>query len=138
MGSKGSIDLANKVLHVLETKTSKLEYAYSLDESIESKINKLAKNIYNAKDVNFSEDAINHIKDIEKLGKSNLPICVAKTQSSLSDDPKLLNVPSDYTFNVKDVYLSNGAEFIVVISGKILVMPGLPKVPRAKDFKYEW
>ncbi len=137
MGSKGSIDLANKVLHVLETKTSKLEYAYSLDESIESKINKLAKNIYNAKDVNFSEDAIKHIKDIEKLGKSNLPICVAKTQSSLSDDPKLLNVPSDYTFNVKDVYLSNGAEFIVVISGKILVMPGLPKVPRAKDFKYE-
>ncbi len=136
-GSNGSIDLANKVLEILETKESKLKFIYDENDSIINKINILAKEIYNAKDVNFSTDALKHIEEIKKINKDKLPICVAKTQSSISDNPLLKNVPSDYTFNVKDVYLSNGAEFIVVISGKILVMPGLPKEPRAIGFKYE-
>ena len=134
-GSLGSLDLANKVLQILDTKNNDLKYIYPLKESIENKINILAKEIYNAKEVVFSPKSIESINEIKKLGRDDLPICVAKTQSSLSDDPTLKNVPENYTFHVNDIYLSNGAEFIVVICGKILTMPGLPKVPRAVEYK---
>lgn len=136
-GSEGSIDLANKVLEVLDTKKFVLKNVYDLNDSIKDKITKLAKEIYNAKEVEFSDESLKSIKEIENLGKSNLYICMAKTQSSISDDPKKLNVPENYTFHVRDVYLSNGAGFIVCLAGNILTMPGLPKVPRAVGFKYE-
>lgn len=133
-GGAGAIDLANKVLEVLDTKEKDIEYIYDLNDSIENKINNIAKEIYGAKDVKFSDLALEKIEEIKKLNASNYYICMAKTPNSLSDDPKLLNVPKDFTLNVKDIYVSNGAKFIVVLTGNVLTMPGLPKNPRAVNF----
>ena len=133
-GGAGAIDLANKVLEVLDTKEKDIEYIYDLNDSIENKINNIAKEIYGAKDVKFSDLALEKIEEIKKLNASNYYICMAKTPNSLSDDPKLLNVPKNFTLNVKDIYVSNGAKFIVVLTGNVLTMPGLPKNPRAVNF----
>ena len=105
-----------------------------MNDSIENKINNIAKEIYGAKDVKFSDLALEKIEEIKKLNASNYYICMAKTPNSLSDDPKLLNVPKNFTLNVKDIYVSNGAKFIVVLTGNVLTMPGLPKNPRAVNF----
>ena len=136
-GGEGSRELANKVMEILDTKKSDFSPLYSLNLSIEEKIEKIAKEIYRADGIEISEIAKAKIEQYKLLGKENLPICIAKTQSSFSDDAKLLNAPRNFTLHVKDVSLSNGAGFIVVYTGNILTMPGLPKVPAAVKMESE-
>ena len=136
-GGEGSRELANKVMEILDTKKSDFSPLYSLNLSIEEKIEKIAKEIYRADGIEISEVAKAKIEQYRLLGKENLPICIAKTQSSFSDDAKLLNAPRNFTLHVKDVSLSNGAGFIVVYTGNILTMPGLPKVPAAVKMESE-
>ena len=131
-GGNGSTQLANKVIEVLQTKRMfGFNYLYKTEDSIVNKIKTIATEIYRADDVEYSEKALEDIKHIEKLGLDKYPICMAKTQSSFSDDPKLLNAPKGFKIKVKEVRLSNGAGFIVVICGNILTMPGLPETPAA-------
>jgi formate--tetrahydrofolate ligase len=104
---------------------------YGLEEPLPEKIKKLAQKIYGASGVDFSEQARVKLQQFTEWGHGNLPICVAKTQSSLSDDPKRLGVPTGWTLNITDASLSAGAGFVVAISGNMMLMPGLPKVSRA-------
>lgn len=136
-GGDGSRELASKVMEVLETKRSNFSPIYKLTSSIEEKIETLAKEIYRADGVEFSDLAKEKIELYKNMGKDDLPICVAKTQSSFSDDPKLLNAPRNFKLHVKDLSLSNGAGFIVVYCGNILTMPGLPKIPAAVKMEDE-
>ena len=131
-GGAGAEDLAKKIVELCE-KEEKMSYAYELDESIEQKIKDVACKIYGAKNVNFSEEALKEIERIEKIGYSKLPICIAKTQYSLSDDAKNLECKEPFDINVKNVELKAGAGFIVVLTGKIMTMPGLPKIPAAEN-----
>ena len=130
-GGEGAVDLANKIVELTQ-KDSNLNYIYNLDESIKNKINDIATKIYGATRVNYSTEAEEKIKQIEELGFEKLPICIAKTQYSLSDDPKNLECLEPFKINVQDIILKAGAEFIVVITGKIMTMPGLPRVPAAE------
>ncbi len=130
-GGKGATDLAEKVVKLCEEEEN-FKYTYELNEEIEEKIKKIAKNIYGAEDVEFSEEAKESIKQIKRLGYGNLPICIAKTQYSFSDDPKNLECREKFNIHAQDVILKAGAGFIVVITGKIMTMPGLPKVPAAE------
>lgn len=130
-GGEGATDLAEKIVE-LTKKESRLNYAYSLEESIKEKINDVAIKIYGATGVNYSKEAEEKIEEIEKLGFGNLPVCIAKTQYSLSDDQKNLECLEPFEINVKDIILKSGAEFIVAITGKIMTMPGLPRVPAAE------
>ena len=127
-GSVGIVDLANKVVELCE-KEKNFRYAYSLDDSIKDKIEKVAKEIYGAKDVEYSDESLKQIEQIEKIGYSNLPVCIAKTQYSLSDDDKNLECNEPFSIHIKEVKLKAGAEFIVVLTGKIMTMPGLSKHP---------
>lgn len=136
-GGDGSRELASKVMEVLETKRSNFSLIYKLTSSIEGKIETLAKEIYRADGVEYSDLAKEKIELYKNMGKDDLPICVAKTQSSFSDDPKLLNAPRNFKLHVKDLSLSNGAGFIVVYCGNILTMPGLPKIPAAVKMEDE-
>ncbi|HDM70450.1 MAG TPA: formate--tetrahydrofolate ligase [Thermotogales bacterium] len=129
-GGEGGLDLARKVVELSE-KPKNFEPIYDWGDPIKVKIEKLAKEIYRAGRVEYTSRANSRIRDLEKKGYGNLPIVVAKTQYSFSDDPKLLGAPRDYTFTVRDLYPSGGAGFIVVLSGDIMTMPGLPKVPNA-------
>ena len=131
-GGYGGTDLAKLVLKVCEHK-SKFSPIYTLNSSIEHKIEKIAHEIYHAKSVKYSPQAQKSIKKIKMLGKENLPICIAKTQYSLSDNPEKLGAPQDFEINIKDIYISNGAGFLVALAGNILQMPGLPKVPAAEN-----
>ena len=131
-GGKGAKDIASKLVDLVEQKEH-FKYTYELTDSIKTKIKKVANNIYYAKDVEYSDEALEQIKQIEKLGYSNYPICIAKTQYSLSDDPKNLECQDDYNITVRSVELKTGAGFIVVLAGKIMTMPGLPKVPAAES-----
>lgn len=134
-GGEGSVSLANKVIETLETtKTNKFKVLYNLEDSITDKIRIIAKEIYRASDIELSEQALKDIEEIEKLDRSNLPICMAKTPLSFSDNPKLLNAPRDFIIKINKIKLSNGAGFIVVYCGNILTMPGLPKSPMATKF----
>lgn len=133
-GSDGAIDLANKVVD-LSNKQSNFKYAYELDNSIKAKIEKVCQNIYGAQSIEFSEKAIKDMEMIDKLGYNNLPICIAKTQYSFSDDPKNLECKEPFSINIKELVLRAGAEFIVVMAGNIMTMPGLPKVPAAENMK---
>ena len=130
-GGKGAIDLAEKVVNLAE-KTTKLNNIYELEDAIETKIEKLSKTIYGAEGIEISEDAKKEIEFIKKIGYNNLPICIAKTQYSFSDDPKNLECLEPFKIHVQEIRLNAGAEFIVVITGKIFTMPGLPKVPAAE------
>ena len=132
-GGDGAIDIANKLVEITSNSQNLgLKYAYELNDSIEEKIAKIAKKIYRAKDVEYSEQAIKNIEKIKKLGYEKLPICIAKTQYSLSDDPNNLTCDNDYNIHVRDVILKSGSGFIVVLAGTIMTMPGLPKVPAAE------
>lgn len=133
-GSDGAVELANKVV-VLSDKQNNFKYAYELDSNIKDKIQKICKNIYGAETIEFSEKAIEDIKIIEKLGYSNLPICIAKTQYSFSDDPKNLECKEPFSIQINELVLRAGAEFIVVMAGNIMTMPGLPKVPASENMK---
>lgn len=130
-GGSGGIDLAQKVCNLCEQK-SNFQMLYSDELSIKDKILKISKEIYRADSVEYSSEAESAIKEIEKLGKSHLPVCIAKTQYSISDNPTLLGHPTNFNIHVKDISISSGAGFIVVITGKILKMPGLPKHPAAE------
>ena len=131
-GGEGAIDLANKIVELTQ-KDSKLNYTYDLEESIKDKINDVATQIYGATRVKYSKEAEERIKQIEELGFGKLPVCIAKTQYSLSDDPKNLECLEPFEINVQDIILKAGAEFVVAITGKIMTMPGLPRIPAAEQ-----
>ncbi|MDE7273366.1 MAG: formate--tetrahydrofolate ligase [Lachnospiraceae bacterium] len=130
-GGEGGIELAKAVLNTLETKESHFATLYEDDCSIIDKIKSVAKEIYGAEDVVFASAARKQIEKLEDLGFGSLPVCMAKTQYSLSDDPALLGRPEGFQMNIREVYVSAGAGFIVVLTGAIMTMPGLPKNPAA-------
>ena len=130
-GGEGGIELAKAVMNTLETKESHFTPIYELELSIREKIATIAKEIYGASDVVFSPAASKQIDRLEKFGFGNLPVCMAKNQYSLSDDPTLLGRPTDFTLNIREVYVSAGAGFVVALTGAIMTMPGLPKEPAA-------
>jgi len=130
-GGEGAKDLAEKVVKLCE-EPEDFKYMYELDEDVEEKIRKVARKIYGAEDVEFSNEAKESIAEIKKLGYGNLPICIAKTQYSFSDDAKNLECKEPFNIHAREIILKAGAGFIVVITGKIMTMPGLPKVPAAE------
>ena len=130
-GGEGGIELANAVIDTIDTKKSDFKPIYDDDLSISDKIRTVAKEIYGAKDVALSSSVVKKIKALEDQGYGSLPVCMAKTQYSLSDDPSLLGRPEGFTLSVRDVYVSAGAGFVVVLTGSIMTMPGLPKNPAA-------
>ncbi|MEG0388253.1 MAG: formate--tetrahydrofolate ligase [Niameybacter sp.] len=131
-GGNGGVALAEKVLEVLETKPSHFKYLYEEDLSIKEKIRTIAAQIYGAKDVVIEANAAKAIARIENLGLSHLPVCMAKNQYSLSDDPKALGRPEGFTTTIREVRISAGAGFIVALTGNVMTMPGLPKKPAAE------
>lgn len=130
-GGEGGIALAEKVLNTLETKESHFRLLYEDSLSLKEKIQTVAKEIYGAKAVNYAPLASKQLAKIEELGFGNLPVCMAKNQYSLSDDPTLLGRPTDFEINIREVYVSAGAGFVVVLTGAVMTMPGLPKKPAA-------
>ena len=135
-GGDGGVELAKKVVEAVE-KPSNFEPIYSLNLTLEEKIEAIAKNIYGAKDVAYTTQALKALKEVKSLGADSLPVCIAKTQYSLSDNPALLGAPKDFTITVRNVSLSNGAGFVVVYTGDIMTMPGLPKIPAAEKVDIE-
>ena len=131
-GGEGATDLAEKIVELCE-KPNDFKYIYELEDSIQEKIKKVAQNIYGAEDVVYTDEAIENIKRIEKLGYGKLPVCIAKTQYSFSDNQKNIEGIKPYNITVRDVELKAGSGFIVVLSGKIFTMPGLPKIPAAEN-----
>ena len=131
-GGEGAIDIAQKLVALTE-KEEKFKYIYDLQDSIKTKIEKVAKEIYGAVGVNFSEEAEFEMDRIEKLGYGNLPVCIAKTQYSFSDNSKNLECKEPFEITIRDINLKAGAGFVVAISGKIMTMPGLPRVPAAEN-----
>ena len=130
-GGEGAIDLANKVAEICETKPSNFAPLYDVDATIEEKITTIATEIYRADGVDFTAAAKKQINEIAKLGLDKMPICMAKTQYSFSDDPKLLGAPTGFNITVREVKVNAGAGFVVALTGNIMTMPGLPKVPAA-------
>ena len=130
-GGAGGMDLAEKVCKTIEEKPSNYHPLYDTSLSIPEKLETIAKEIYRADGVNFTAQAKKNLAEIEALGKGNLPVCVAKTQYSLSDNPALLGAPRGFTLTVRELRLSAGAGFVVALTGDIMTMPGLPKVPAA-------
>ena len=130
-GGEGGVELANAVLETLETKKSEFKVLYPDDMSLEDKISTIATKIYGAAKVEYSPAAKRALNKIAELGFSNLPVCMAKNQYSLSDDAKKLGRPEGFTINIREVYVSAGAGFVVAVTGTIMTMPGLPKNPAA-------
>ena len=130
-GGEGGGELAKTLLETLETKESHYHPLYKDELSLEEKIETIAKEIYGADGVNYSSTAKKQLEKLTKLGFANMPVCIAKTQYSLSDDPTLLGRPTNYNIEVRECYVSAGAGFVVVITGQIMTMPGLPKAPAA-------
>ena len=135
-GSDGSCDLAKKVVEICNRKNS-FKYIYELDEGLKEKIIKVCKDIYGAKGCKFSDKALEKIEKFEKLGFKNVPVCVAKTPLSFSDDPKNLECKDPFEISVSDVEVKAGAEFVVVYTSKIMTMPGLPKKPAAEKISID-
>ncbi|WP_373741905.1 formate--tetrahydrofolate ligase [Neisseria sp.] len=131
-GGAGGADLAQKVVNAIETQENRFQFAYETDLPIKDKIRTIAQKIYGAADVEFSAEANAEIASLEKLGLDKLPICMAKTQYSLSDNAKLLGKPEGFTVSVRGITVSAGAGFIVALCGNMMKMPGLPKVPAAE------
>lgn len=132
-GGEGGIELAKKVLDTLEHKEAHFKPLYDDEMSLMDKIKTIATEIYGADDVTYSKAALKELKHIEEMGMGNFPVCMAKTQYSLSDDASKLGRPTGFTVNVREVYVSAGAGFVVAITGSIMTMPGLPKVPAANN-----
>ena len=130
-GSEGAIDLAQKVMKIAEKEN--IQFVYEEQDAIKTKIEKIVTKIYGAEGVEYSEEAEKEIADIEKLGYKHYPVCIAKTQYSFSDDAKNLQCKAPFKIHVSEILLKTGAEFVVVKTGKIFTMPGLPKVPAAED-----
>ena len=135
-GGAGGLDLAKKVLGIIK-KGNKFHHLYQVQSTIPEKINTIAKEIYGAKKIEFSELAKKQIKQYEHWGLDKMPICIAKTQYSLSDNPKLFGRPEGFTITVSSIRLSAGAGFLVAATGNIMLMPGLPKVPAAESIDIE-
>ncbi len=132
-GGEGGIELAKKVLDTLEHKEAHFKPLYDDEMSLMDKIKTIATEIYGADDVTYSKAALKELKHIKEMGMGNFPVCMAKTQYSLSDDASKLGRPTGFTVNVREVYVSAGAGFVVAITGSIMTMPGLPKVPAANN-----
>ena len=132
-GGEGAIDISKKIVEIVKDKPERFEYIYDLNETIVEKINKVAMKIYGAKGVIYPEEVTKKIEKIEKMGYGNLPVCIAKTQYSFSDNAKNLECDEPFEINIRDVELKAGAGFIVVLAGKIMTMPGLPKIPAAEN-----
>lgn len=131
-GGDGGIDLAKEVLKIIEKEENKFEFAYDVELGIKEKIESIATKIYGADGVEFVGKSSKEIKELEELGYGKLPICMAKTQYSLSDDPKKLGRPSNFKISIRKVKVSAGAGFVVALTGDIMTLPGLPKVPAAE------
>lgn len=131
-GGEGGIDLAKEVIALADSGESKFAPIYPLEMSLKGKIETIAKEIYGADGVNYTKEADKALKEFEELGYGNLPICMAKTQYSFSDDPALLGRPSDFKITIRNCRIAAGAGFIVVLTGDVMTMPGLPKVPAAE------
>lgn len=129
-GGEGSIDLAKKVVKMTEL-SPKVKFIYDLEDKLEEKIEKVVKNIYGAKNIEYTIEAKEKIEFLKGTTYSMYPICIAKTQYSFTDDPGLLGAPSDFTFHIRDIEIRTGAEFLVVLAGSMLLMPGLSKAPSA-------
>ena len=134
-GGEGAIDIAKKIVNICKTseKENNFEFIYKDQETIKEKIKAVATKIYGAQDVEYSDEAIQKIEKIKKMGFEKLPVCIAKTQYSFSDDGKNLECKGKYNIHVRDVELKSGAGFIVVLAGMIMTMPGLPKIPAAEQ-----
>ncbi len=131
-GGEGGIDLANKVIKTMETKPSNYKPLYPDEMSLKDKMETIAKEIYGADGITFDPAAAKQVEQLTELGFGNLPVCMAKNQYSLSDDQTKLGRPTGFTVNIRDVYVSAGAGFVVAITGTVMTMPGLPKVPAAE------
>ena len=131
-GGEGAVDIAQKLVGMTQ-KSTDIKYVYDLQDDIKTKIEKVAKQIYGASNVHFEENASAEIERIENMGYGNLPICIAKTQYSFSDDAKNLECKEPFEMTIRDINLKAGAGFVVAIAGKIMTMPGLPKVPSAEN-----
>ena len=131
-GSLGAVELANEVVRLCEREND-FTYSYETEKPIKDKIESIVKKVYRGNGVSFTGNALKQIAELEALGFENLPVCIAKTQYSFSDDPTKLGAPDNFTVTVKNVKVSAGAGFIVVLTGDILTMPGLPKVPAAEN-----
>ncbi|QED36419.1 formate--tetrahydrofolate ligase [Antarcticibacterium arcticum] len=132
-GGEGALDLAEKVIEVVEAKTSNFKPLYTWDMPVITKIETIAKNIYGAANVEFSQKARRDLKTISNLGLEGLPVCMAKTQKSLSDDPALIGRPRNFTVNVREIEIASGAGFIIPITGDMMRMPGLPVHPASEN-----
>ena len=132
-GGEGGISLAEFVIDAIENNKADYKPVYDVNDTIENKVNAIVTNIYGGKGVVFTNKAKKAIKSLEELGLDKKPVCIAKTQYSLSDNPQLLGRPSDFTVEIKTIRISNGAGFIVAEAGDIMTMPGLPKVPAAEN-----
>lgn len=130
-GGKGGESLAKAVVKKCEEKSG-FKFAYDINDSIEKKVEAVAKKVYSADGVEFSSEAKKQIAEIEKLGGNKLPVCIAKTQYSFSDDPKKLGAPTGFKITVKSAKLCGGAKFVVILTGDVMTMPGLPKIPAAE------
>ena len=130
-GGNGAIDIAQKIVNVPEVQT--IKYCYDLNDSIVDKVKKVAQNVYGAENVIFSDETMKKVEKIKKLGYGNLPICIAKTQYSFSDNAKNIECAEKFNININDVELKAGAGFIVIYTGKIMTMPGLPQIPAAEN-----
>jgi len=131
-GGEGGVDLAREVIRLADSNNGELHYAYDIELSIKGKIEAIVRDIYGGDGVEYSTAAVKEIKRLEELGFGKLPVCMAKTQYSLSDDPKKTGRPGGFKVSVKNVKVSAGAGFVVVLTGEIMTMPGLPKVPAAE------
>lgn len=135
-GGEGAADLAKKVVEVIENNPSKdINFTYEDNDGLRTKIEKVAKKIYRAGNVSFGAGTLTKIKNLEAAGYGNLPICIAKTQYSFSDNPKLINAPEGFDFTIRDIIINAGAGFVVAVAGDIMRMPGLPKDPQANHIK---
>jgi formate--tetrahydrofolate ligase len=130
-GGVGAQALAHKVVEIIDQESTDLTFAYEDEDSLERKIELVAKKIYGASEVKLDTKAKNRLYELEKEGHGNLPVCIAKTQYSFSSDPSLKGAPTGHTLTVREIRLSAGAGFVVVVCGDIMTMPGLPKVPAA-------
>ena len=130
-GGEGAVELAKAVCEIADSGKANFHYLYEDELSLDKKIEKIAKEIYHANSVEFESKALKKLKDFEAQGYGKLPVCIAKTQNSISHDPKLIGAPSGYVFPVRDVQLYAGAGFVVALAGDIMTMPGLPKSPAA-------
>ena len=136
-GGEGGISLAEAVIKTLESKKSDFEPIYKDSADLKEKIETVAREIYGAEGVNYSDAANKQLSKLEELGFGTLPVCIAKTQYSLSDNPTLLGRPEGFRMDVREVYVSAGAGFVVVLTGSIMTMPGLPKKPAAMSIDVE-